>query len=260
MLKIRIIPVLCTSETKRCIKPNKFNPPFRILGPMVQYTKVMERRGVDEIVIVDVTASCDGRTIVGVNSYIDELFCPVSVGGGLRSLDDIGNLLRNGADKCIVGSGAYNVEGESGQSLFNAVIGDAAKKFGAQAVTVALDVYDNHVTAMHNGERLVLGNQFYVEDIARALEQEGAGEILLTTMANEGTLNGYDLKTIEKVSKKVSIPVVAHGGCGKPEHMKEALNAGAHAVAAGSMFLFTEITPKTCAEYLDAEGYSVRIK
>lgn len=258
MLKTRIIPVLCTSESQQCVKPIRFETPYRILGPMLQYTKTMERRNVDELVIVDITASRDGRTIEDIHHYIDDLFCPVSVGGGINSVDSMGALLRTGADKCIIGSAVHNFEGLSGDSIFTSLVNDCAKKFGSQAVVVALDVYDNHVTAIHNGERLILGNQFYVEDVARALEAEGAGEILLTTMMNEGTMQGYDCRTIEKVTSKVKIPVVAHGGCGEPKHMLDALNAGASAVAAGSMFLYTEVTPKICAEYLASEGVPVR--
>lgn len=260
MLKHRIIPVLLTSEAQQCVKPHQFQLPFRVLGPMLQYTKNMERRNVDEIIIADITATRDGRVISDIHNYISELFCPITVGGGIKTPQQASDLIRGGADKIVINSGMWNFEGNKGEGVFTDLIKKCALRHGAQAVTVALDVHDNHCTAIHNGERLLLGNNFYVEDIAKAAQEEGAGEIFLTTMDNEGTFNGYDLKTIEKVAKKVTIPIIAHGGCGTPEHMAQALNAGASAVAAGSMFLFTEHTPRTCAQYLHDAGFAVRVQ
>lgn len=258
MLKTRIIPVLLTTENHQCVKPNAFEIPFRILGPMLQYTKTMERRNIDELVILDITATRDKRVVSDIRHYINDLFCPISIGGGITSTENIRDLLATGADKVVISSGMYNFEGTDGVSIFSSLVDNAARKFGSQAITAALDVYDNHVTGVYEGQRKVLG-QHFVWDIARALEDEGAGEILLTTVYNESAMDGYDLRNIEKVASAVSIPVIANGGCGKPEHMAAALRAGADAVAAGTMFLYTGTTPKMCAEYLHAEGFNVRL-
>lgn len=258
MLKNRIIPVLCTNSQGYCIKPTQFVMPPRMVGPMKQYTKNMERRGIDEIVVIDIMATPGNRCIDNINNYLDELFCPITVGGGIRNTEQIQNLLRTGADKVILGNAIYNMEGTEGDGVFTELIDAAARKFGSQAVTIALDVQDNRVTALYADKRHALG-EFTVEEIARAVEQEGAGEILLTTIMNEGLMQGYDLKLIERVANSVSIPVIAHGGCGEPKHMAEAFDAGANAVAAGSMFLFTQTTPKDCALYLRDNGYNVRV-
>lgn len=223
---------------------------------MKQYTKVIEKRNIDELVILDITATREQRCINNMSHYINELFCPTSIGGGIRSVEDAKNLFDQGADKVVIGNGIFDMEGE--KEILTPLIDNLARKFGSQAVTVSLNVNDNHAAAIYDNEWMVLGHH-YIEDVAYACEQEGAGEILLTTIYNEAEGNGYDLRTIEKVANKVRIPVIANGGCGKPEHMKEAINAGASAVAAGSMFLFTEVTPRICAEYLHAEGFPVRL-
>lgn len=258
MLKNRIIPVLCTTMQQYCVKPKQFRMPPRMLGPMKQYTKTMERRGIDELIIVDIQATPGLRTISNIDNYIDDLFCPITVGGGIRNTKQIQELLRTGADKVVIGNAIYNMEGDSGDSILTGLIDAAARRFGSQAITVALDIHDNFVTALYEDKRHCLGGH-HIEDIAKAVEDEGAGEIFLTVMANEGMMEGYDLRILGRVANSVSIPVIINGGCGKPEHMAEALKSGANAVAAGSMFLFTEITPKICAEYLRAEGFNVRL-
>ncbi len=259
MLKHRIIPVLSVNESGQCVKARAYDYPFRLLGPMLQYTKTMERRNVDELIITDITASKNNCTIHNLSDYISDLFCPITVGGGITTVSQITNLIRSGADKVVINTGIWNFEGENGDEVINDLITEGANKHGSQAITVALDVYDNHCTAIYNRSRMVLGNSYYVKDVAKEVQNKGAGEIFLTTIYNEGSFEGYDLKTIEKVSKAVTIPIIAHGGCGKPEHMKHAFNAGANAVAAGSMFLFTENTPRICAEYLASEGFAVRV-
>lgn len=257
MLKNRIIPVLLTDGFS-CVKPTSYDRPYRVLGPMQQYTRVMERRNIDEIVIIDIEASAGNRVINNYSSYVANLFCPISLGGGLKSVDDIGAILATGADKCIVGSGALNLEAGPGEPVISELIGDAARKFGAQAVSVAVDCFDDKVFVRYKGQPFIQ-TAFTIKDYAKALENEGAGEIILTDVMQEGRREGYNYYLIEKIANTVNIPVVANGGCGEPKHMALALSAGASAVAAGSLFLFTEHTPKTCARYLAENGYEVRI-
>lgn len=256
MLKNRIIPVLLTDGIS-CVKPTSYDRPYRVLGPMQQYTRVMERRNIDELVIIDIEASASNRVITNYTSFVDHLFCPTSIGGGIKSLDDIGDILSKGADKCIVGSGAINLEAGPGDSVISELINDAARKFGSQAITVAVDCFDDKVFVRYKGQPYIQ-TAFTVKDYVKALENEGAGEIILTDVMQEGRREGYNYYLIEKVANTVNIPVVANGGCGEPKHMALALSAGASAVAAGSLFLFTEHTPRTCARYLADNGYNVR--
>jgi cyclase len=168
-----------------------------------------------------------------VSKLCDNLFCPVTIGGGVKNVNDIGRLLRCGADKVAVNKMAI----ESPH-----LINEAAKRFGNQAIVVGIDIRDVS-TARERALR------------AEAL---GAGEILLTSVERDGMMEGYDLELIRSVSSAVAIPVIAAGGCGSYEHMEQALAAGAHAVAAGAFFQFCEATPKGAARHLKANGINTR--
>jgi cyclase len=168
-----------------------------------------------------------------VSKLCDNLFCPVTIGGGVKNVNDIGRLLRCGADKVAVNRMAR-------ESPY--LIRTASERFGAQAITVSMDI---------RGDEPVV-------DRAVELERLGAGEILLTSVERDGMMEGYDLELIRSVSSAVSIPVIAAGGCGSYEHMEQALAAGAHAVAAGAFFQFCEATPKGAARHLKASGINTR--
>ncbi len=200
--------------------------------------RLLERRDIDELILLDIAATPEGRgpRFDEIEQLCEQLFCPVTVGGGVRNVQDIGRLLRCGADKVSINSAAI---------LNPEFINEAAQKFGSQAIVASID---------HDAER--------ISDIAtwaQAVETRGAGEILLTSVQCEGMMDGYDLDLTREVSAAVSIPVIANGGCGSYEHMREAIEAGAHAVAVGAAFQFKEMTPKGAARYLREHGVEVRV-
>lgn len=198
-------------------------------------------RGVDELCILDIGATPEGRgpDLDLVRELSEACFIPLTVGGGVRSVADVNNLLRAGADKVAIKTAAIKDP---------TLIRTLADRFGNQAITVAIDV-------PHGDDYEICASAW-----ALTSEEQGAGEIMLTAMGREGMLNGYDLGLIGSVSGIVSIPVIAHGGCGTYEHMLQAVRAGASAVAAGAMFQFTDNTPAGAAEYLHANGIEVRMR
>lgn len=230
MLKTRIIPTLLC-KGRELVKGERFNNERRV-GNAISACQVHNMRGVDELCLLDVSGTPIHRSIVEL--LAGECFMPLAVGGGVRCLEGFAELIRCGADKVVLGQNAQAVDG---------LMEGAAKKFGAQAVVASI--------AYTPG--------MFVVAWAKAVEDHGCGEILLQNRERDGTLSGYDLETIAAVSNAVSIPVIASGGCGAYEHMAEALRAGAHAVAAGAMFQFTEQTPQGAAKYLHDCGFHTRI-
>jgi cyclase len=183
-----------------------------------------------------------------VSKLCDNLFCPVTIGGGVKNVNDIGRLLRCGADKVAINSMAIE---------HPEFVRKASERFGAQAIVV-------HIAAAGgisgtNAPQICGGNgRPACARIASEMEHLGAGEILLTSVERDGMMEGYDLELIRSVSSAVSIPVIAAGGCGSYEHMEQALAAGAHAVASGAFFQFCEATPKGAARHLKANGINTR--
>lgn len=235
MLKHRIIPTLLHDGYGQCVKPVSFKRPYRKLGPMSQYIKVMERRGIDEIILLDIQANSDRRQpqTKDIKELTSNLFCPVTVGGGISTLEHIQNALASGADKVAIKT---NIN----------IIPSAAEKFGSQAIVGVVDVHE------HNTLKDAM---MYCSK----LESMGVGEILLTDIQKDGTLSGYNLDLIRVCSDAVRIPVVSLGGCRDAYNMVEAIRAGASAVAAGSLFLYTDATPQSCAEELHKQGIPVRL-
>lgn len=234
-LKHRIIPILLTDGQGNCVKPIRFQRPYRKVGSLMQYIKMFEKRNVDELIVLDIEATKEGRLIDcdKIKEYTKELFCPLTLGGGINSLDDVNKLLQSGADKVAIKTN-------------NLIISDASRKFGSQAIVAIMDVTS-------------LDLPHHVAEYAMVIEQDGAGEILLTYIDYDGSMAGYHVTLINYVSHLVNIPIIASGGCSEPADMAKAIKAGASAVAAGSMFLFKDITPKDCAEYLHKEGIEVRL-
>jgi cyclase len=225
MLKTRIIPVMLC-KGRELVKGKHFVNERRV-GNAMQAARVHDARNVDELVLLEVGGGLiDADT---VNALASECFMPLTVGGGIRTLEDIHWLLGAGADKVVLGHFG--------------LVADASKKFGAQAVVCSL--------AMTSDDDAV--------EWAKYCQHLGAGEILLQSVERDGTMQGYDLEAISAVSAAVSIPVIASSGCGTYQHMEEALRAGAHAVAAGAMFQFTDQTPQGAAHYLHARGYQTRV-
>jgi cyclase len=219
-----------------CVRGKSFGDHSRRIGSIEDRIRLLERRDIDELIILDVSGQAP--RFEQVKRLCEPLFCPITIGGGIKSISDIRRLLADGADKVAICSEAINRP---------AFITEAAEKFGSQAITVHIV----HQVADDGGSGTAVS--------VKAAEASGAGEILLTSRSRDGTLEGYDLDLIREVSSAVSIPVIASGGCGTYQHMQEALDAGAHAVAAGAMFQFREATPKGASRFLHEQGYQVRL-
>lgn len=208
--------------------------------------------GADELVFLDITATHEKRdTVVNlVKEVAKEVFIPFTVGGGISNLNDIYNLLNAGCDKVSINSMA--VKNPS-------FIEEASKRFGSSCITVAMDIKSI------NGKHFVFTSGGRVnENIdafswAKKVEDLGAGEILLTSMDNDGTKNGYDLEILNKISSNVHIPVIASGGAGSMQHIKEAFQNGADAALAASIFHFGEINIMDLKKYLSEENIAVRM-
>ena len=221
-------------------------------GDPVEVAKIYNDSGADELCFLDITASFENRdTIVHVvESVAKQLFIPLTVGGGIRKIDDISRLLNVGCDKVSINSAAI-----SNPNL----IDEAAKKFGSQCIVVALDVKKtgNSYNIFIHGGRTDTGIDAY--KWAKEVESRGAGEILLTSMDCDGTKNGFDLEVTGKISKMLKIPVIASGGAGNMEHIKEAFECGADAALAASIFHFGEIEICNLKKYLAKNGIKVRV-
>ena len=223
-------------------------------GDPVECAKQYDKQGADELVFLDITASSDSRniTIDMVEKVANSIFIPFTVGGGIRSVDDFNALLRAGADKVSVNSAAVHRP---------ELISEAAYKFGSQCVVAAIDAKrkgDGTWEVYVNGGRKPMG----IDAVKWAVECEkrGAGEILLTSMDEDGQKKGYDLALTRAVSERVGIPVIASGGAGALEHFYDAFTEGkADAVLAASLFHFGEIPIPQLKEYLNEKGIPVRI-
>jgi cyclase len=244
----RVIPtILCRGKT--AFKGQRYNS-SRSVGSALAIARVHAARGVDELMILDISATAENRgpDLDMVRELSAGCFIPITVGGGVRSLKDIDALLRAGADKVSICDAAL---------AYNSLIQDAAARFGSQAIVVCIDAIGRNVVKKREQEwPLVLGNTL---SYAKWLQMCGAGEILLSSVDRDGMMQGYDLDLIREVSQAVSIPVIASGGCGTYEHMLEAFKAGADACASGAMFAFTDNTPRGAAQYLKTQGLEVRL-
>jgi cyclase len=250
MLKTRVIPTLLYRDFG-LVKGVGFDT-RRQIGGALQAIKVYNLRGVDELIFVDVTATQQGRTpdLALVDELADDCFMPLTVGGGVRAVEHIGQLLDVGADKVSIGSAAVDDPG---------LVEAGAIRYGAQCIVASIDYRidadgDARVWT-HSGTRSTTHDPVTV---ARRLEDAGAGEILLTCIDRDGTMAGYDLETTRLVCDAVRIPVIASGGAGAYEHMAEAVECGAAAVAAASIFHFTQMNPMDAKHHLASRGIPVR--
>ncbi len=250
MLKVRIIPTLLWKGLG-LVKGVGFDS-WRRVGPVLPAIKVYNVRDVDELVLLNIEANHDAQApdYESVSDFADACFVPFTVGGGVRDTSQMQQLLRAGADKVSINTAAYDNPG---------LINEAARRFGAQCVVASIDVRADGAgwrCYSHSGTRDTGRN---VVAWAEELVARGAGEILLTSIDRDGTMLGYDLALIAQVAQAVNVPVVASGGAGNYEHMRQAIQeAGASAVAAASMFHFTEQTPAQAKKALAAAGIAVR--
>lgn len=252
MLKIRIVPTLLWKQFG-LVKGVGFDS-WRRVGPVLPAIKIYNQREVDELILVDILAhqSKDELDFDSINDFSQDCFVPLSVGGGIASLDQVQKLLRAGADKVCVNSASYSNPG---------LITEIAKRHGTQCVVASIDVRKKSPEKewecfSHAGKH---ATGLEVRAWAREIEDRGAGEILITSIERDGTFLGYDLDLVEAVVTTVNIPVIASGGAGNYQHMIDAVRkSGASAVAAASMFHFTEQTPAGAKAAMQSVGIPVR--
>ncbi len=251
MLSKRIIPCLDIDKGRVVKGVNFIN--LVDAGDPVEIAKAYDKIGADEIVFLDITASSDGRkTAVDIlHRASEQVFIPLTVGGGIRSADDFRELLSAGADKIAVNSAAIRNP---------ALITEASVKFGAQCVVLAVDAKRNAAGSWDvylNGGRVNTGLDA-IKWIKKAVSL-GAGEVLLTSMDKDGTKSGYDIELTRRAAEAVNVPVIASGGAGKMQDFADVLTEGkADAALAASLFHFGEIEMKDLKEYLAARGIPVR--
>jgi imidazole glycerol-phosphate synthase subunit HisF len=253
MLAKRLIPCLDV-DAGRVVKGTRFQD-LRDAGDPVELAARYDREGADELVFLDITATVEGResTSEVIRRTAEQVFIPLTVGGGVRSDDDVRTLLRTGADKVAINSAAVRDP---------ALLERCSERFGAQCMVVAIDAkrragsdgWEVFVDAGRTGT-----GRDAVEWAAEATARRGAGEILLTSMDRDGTGEGFDLELLEAVARETTVPLVASGGAGTVEHFAEALAPRrADAVLAASRFHFEELTIRDVKSHLAAEGIPVR--
>lgn len=250
-LVFRIIPCLDVKNGK-VVKGVNFID-LKDVGNPVEIASGYNIQMADEIVFLDITATNEdrGAMVNVVKSVAKEIFIPFTVGGGIKNLQDMYNLLDSGCDKISINSSAIKTP---------SLIQDGAKRFGSQCVVVAIDVKKVSETRWNvfiNGGRIDTGIDYF--DWVKEVENLGAGEILLTSMDRDGTKNGYDLDLLRWTSSNIKIPLIASGGAGTMEHIKEAYLAGANAALAASIFHYKEIEIPVLKKYLNDCNISVRI-
>jgi len=252
MLKNRIIPCLDVKDG-RVVKGINFVDLIDA-GDPVEQASVYNKNGADEICFLDITASSDKRDILldTVKKTAECCFVPLTVGGGVRSIQDIRKLLLAGADKVSINTAAIKNPD---------LIKESSNKFGSQCIVVAIDAKktsDNKWTVFTHGGREA--TELDAIEFAKLVEKNGAGEILLTSMDRDGTKEGYDIELTKKISSSLNIPVIASGGVGNLVHLKDGiLDGGASAVLAASIFHFGEYSIQEAKEYLKKENVPVRL-
>ena len=252
MLKLRIIPTMLY-KSEQLVKGEGFDS-WRRVGSAMQAIKVYNLREVDELIFVDIAATNEGREpdYAMIDELADECFMPLTVGGGIRSVEHVRKLLSVGADKVAIGTAA--LEDPS-------LVGAVAQRFGSQCVVVSIDFRrladGTPIVCTHSGARRTERDPV---ELAREFAHLGAGEILLTSIERDGTMVGYDVELTRRVADAVGIPVIASGGAGKYDHMLDVVKRGhAAAIAAGAIFHFTEQTPMEAKRFLAKNGIATRV-
>ena len=251
MVKVRIIPCLDV-KNGRVVKGINFVD-LVDAGDPVEQAKHYSENGADEICFLDISASLENRdTMVNVvKKTANEVFIPLTVGGGISSIENIQSLLKAGADKVSINSAAINNPN---------IIKQSSEYFGNQCIVVAVDakrINNDWYVFSHGGTK---NTGIFALDWINKVQELGAGEILLTSMDKDGTKSGFDINLLREVSKFVTVPVIASGGVGKLEHFYEGVNKGkANALLAASVFHFNEINIKEVKEYLLSKNIEIRL-
>jgi len=251
MLKNRIIPCLDVKKG-RVVKGINFVD-LKDAGDPVEQAKIYSDGGADEICFLDITASNENRKTIYdvVKKTSEKCFVPLTVGGGVKNLDDISELLTSGADKVSINTAAVNDK---------KIILESTKKFGSQCIVVAIDAKKNgsNWEIFTHGGRIETG--INAIEFSKKMEDCGAGELLVTSMDRDGTKKGYDIELISKIESTVNIPIIASGGVGNLNHLAEGIQKGkASAVLAASIFHYGTHSIKEAKQYLDSKGIPVRI-
>jgi cyclase len=247
----RLIPCLDV-DAGRVVKGTRFAD-LRDAGDPAELAARYDRGGADELVFLDITATTEGRDAMAevVSRTADEVFIPLTVGGGVRTEEDVQRLLRAGADKVSLNTAALNDP---------SLLSRSADRFGTQCIVIAIDAKrtDGHWEAFAEAGRKPTGRDA-AEWAAEATSERGAGEILLTSMDRDGTGEGYDLELLRAVSEATNVPLIASGGAGTPQHFADALTEGhADAVLAASRFHFEELSIAGVKAFLAERGIAVR--
>ena len=251
MLKNRIIPCLDV-KNGRVVKGINFVD-LKDAGDPVEQAQIYSDGGADEICFLDITASNENRDTIYeiVEKTSKKCFVPLTVGGGVRSINDISKLLNSGADKVSINTAAVNDSN---------LIFESSKKFGSQCIVVAIDAKksgDKWEVFTHGGRK---NTGIDAIEFAKKMEDSGAGELLITSMDRDGTQVGFDIDLTSVISSKVNIPLIASGGVGNLDHLVEGIKIGnASAVLAASIFHYGKYSIKEAKEYLDSKGIPVRI-
>ena len=249
MIKKRVIPTLLWKNHSLVKSKQYIN--WRHVGYLVPAVKVYNSRNVDEIIFLDITNP--GTDNMPDYSLVEDVakhcFVPLTIGGNIKTVSDVQNIIERGADKISLNSIL--------EKNIN-IINEIAKNFGSQAIVVSVDFrkIDGRYTLFYKGGKKKSEEDIF--DYVKKIEDLGAGEILLNSIDHDGMMNGYDLEILEKLSKVSNIPIIISGGAGEYEHMKKAITHGASAVSAASIYHFTEKTPEEAKNYLKEQGIMVR--
>lgn len=249
MLRTRVIPVILIDGFS-VLKTRQFGV-RRNLGNPIQVVRTYNTRNVDELIILDIDAQKQNRTIDlwTIRDITEDCFMPLTIGGGIQTIEDIRQTLLAGADKICLNT----------QALLNPqIITQGAEQFGRQCIVVSVDAVWQEGRAYVHNPRIPKG-QLLVRDWLEQVQSLGAGEILITSVAVEGTMEGPDLALLELIKGRITIPYIYCGGVKQAADCVDIIGQGAHAVAASSIFHFTSITPEECKQVMDRAGIAVRL-
>lgn len=252
MHRSRIIATLLM-DNDGLVKTQKYKNPSYI-GDPINAVRIFNNKEVDELVLLDISATAENREpkFEDITAIVSEAFMPIGYGGGISNLNQIERLFKIGIEKVILNTNAF---------LNESLIDEAARIYGNQSIVVSVDVKKDLFGTYHaytNGGKVKQKGELI--SILCKFQNLGAGEIILNSIDREGTMNGYDLKLIGEVCKNLKVPVVASGGAGKIDHLIEAINVGASAVAAGSMFVYQGIHRAVLISYITSEQVEAAIK
>lgn len=249
MLKHRIIPCVLLKDWQ-LVKSIGFES-FRTIGHPTSTARIYNSRNVDELIVLDIDASLEEDEINTeiITDIANECFMPLTIGGGIKTIDDIYKVLNAGADKI-----ALNTKALENRNF----IKEASSIFGSQCIVCSIDVkkIDNHYKVFNKSKGILDIDPL---DLALEYQEHGAGEILLTSIDKEGSSLGYDIELIQQFKDKLEIPIILNGGMGKPEDAIQAIENGADAIAAAYIFHFSRFTPKDIKDKLDEHGILVRL-